>query len=522
MRRFYAYIRVSTSKQNEFGVSPEAQRDAIERYAKQHDLTVIEWFEEVQTAAKAGRQQFTRLMSLLQKSKADGVIMHKIDRGARNLRDWVALGELIDAGVTVYFANENLDMRTRGGRLSADIQAVVAADFIRNLREETKKGLYGRLKQGIYPFNAPLGYQNHGKGGKVKSIDPVRGPLVKKLFELYDTGHYSLLDLADEMHRRGLRNRRGRKVTRNGLSTILNNPFYCGLIRITKTQETFSGIHPPLISASLWKRVQERLKGRLHRKVVRHDFVFRRLLVCGYCGKKLRGERQKGHTYYRCHTTDCPTKCVREEIIEKAMTKLFKSCKLSEKERMYVLQLIDLRAGTVVEDGEKERQALRLQLSHVESRTNRLVDAYVDGSLEKEMFDQRKIALLLEQRELREMLEADRVGPDLSARRARDMVELAKSLWLSYRTDSHAEKRHLVEMATSNRTVTEKSVVVEPSLPYSVFANRDLIPECDLHQTAHRTPRNVLPEPQLKTLERIVDTLWAWAEKALPESLESR
>jgi hypothetical protein len=41
----------------------------------------------------------------------------------------------------VHFANDSLDLNTRGGRLSADIQAVVAADYIRNLREEAKKGV---------------------------------------------------------------------------------------------------------------------------------------------------------------------------------------------------------------------------------------------------------------------------------------------------------------------------------------------------------------------------------------------
>jgi hypothetical protein len=44
---------------------------------------------------------------------------------------------------------------------------VVAADFIRNLREETKKGFYGRLKQGLFPPPAPLGYPGCG-GGKPK------------------------------------------------------------------------------------------------------------------------------------------------------------------------------------------------------------------------------------------------------------------------------------------------------------------------------------------------------------------
>jgi site-specific DNA recombinase len=63
---------------------------------------------------------------------------------------------LIDAGIEVHFANESLNLYSPGGRHSADIQAVTAADFIRNLREETKKAFYGRIKQGLYPMPAPI------------------------------------------------------------------------------------------------------------------------------------------------------------------------------------------------------------------------------------------------------------------------------------------------------------------------------------------------------------------------------
>src|SRR5207244_2409004 len=108
----------------------------------------------------------------LRQGRADGVVIHKIDRSARNLKDWADLGELIDGGIQIQFANESLDLHSRGGRLSADIQAVVAADYIRNLREETRKGFYGRLKQGMYPLPAPVGYLDMGKG-RVKEIDRV-------------------------------------------------------------------------------------------------------------------------------------------------------------------------------------------------------------------------------------------------------------------------------------------------------------------------------------------------------------
>ncbi len=199
MKNYYGYIRVSTVKQGEQGVSLHEQRDAISRYAQRNGLEVSDWFEEIQTAAKRGRPGFNRMLKLLKQAKASGVVIHKIDRSARNLKDWADLGELIDQGIEVHFANESLDLHSRGGRLSADIQAVVASDYIRNLREETRKGFYGRLKQGIYPLPAPLGYLDMGKA-KPKELDPAKAPLVKKVFELYGTGQYNLEGLTDKLY----------------------------------------------------------------------------------------------------------------------------------------------------------------------------------------------------------------------------------------------------------------------------------------------------------------------------------
>src|SRR5258706_3001267 len=189
MKVFYGYIRVSTARQGEDGVSLEHQRDAIERYATKNNLEIAKWFTEQETAAKRGRPLFGQMLKALRGGKATGVIIHKIDRSARNLKDWADLGELIDAGLEVHFANESLDLHSRGGRLSADIQAVVAANYIRNLREETIKGFYGRLKQGLYPRPAVIGYQDQGPG-LPKLADPVQPPLVRLAFEQYATGNF--------------------------------------------------------------------------------------------------------------------------------------------------------------------------------------------------------------------------------------------------------------------------------------------------------------------------------------------
>src|SRR3989442_2752976 len=189
MQGYIGYIRVSTTKQGE-GVSLEVQKDAISRYAERNQFHIALWLEEMETAAKRGRPVFNHAIKLLRQGKHNGIILHKLDRGARNLKDWAEIGELSDQGSEVHFVNESLDLHSRGGRLSADIQAVVAADYIRNLREETRKGFYGRIKQGLYPLPAPLGYLDMGKA-EPKEPNRAKAPLVKQTFELYGSGSYN-------------------------------------------------------------------------------------------------------------------------------------------------------------------------------------------------------------------------------------------------------------------------------------------------------------------------------------------
>lgn len=472
MKTFFGYIRVSTAKQGEQGVSLQEQRDAIERYAQRNGLQIREWFEERETAAKRGRAVFARMLALLKQGRANGIIVHKIDRSARNLKDWADLGDLIDRGVEVHFANESLDLNTRGGRLSADIQAVVAADYIRNLREETKKGFYGRIKQGLYPLPAPLGYLDKGKG-KAKEPDLVNGPLVRKAFELYGTGRHNLESLRAEMDRLGLRSRfGGRSLSRTGLATALHNPFYIGLIRLRRTSETFPGVHQPLISKSLFDRVQAILSGKVNTRSIKHQYLFRRLLTCRPCGRSLIGEAQKGHIYYRCHTPTCLTKCVREELVERTFLQQFSACRLSEKDRAYLCEKIeDLKLSWGEQRG-PHIAAITLNLGQINTRLRRLTDAFIDGTLDKDLFEDRKTALLMERKVLEEKLQELRSTTHSVPDRIADFLELAGSLYSSYESALRDEKRDLLKVATSNRWVDGKNVDVMLELPFQEVANR--------------------------------------------------
>jgi site-specific DNA recombinase len=494
MRKFFGYVRVSTAKQGE-GVSLTAQREAISRLAERTQLEVAEWFEERETAAKRGRPVFNEMLKALRQGKAEGVIIHKIDRSARNLKDWADLGELIDQGVDVQFANESLDLNSRGGRLSADIQAVVAADYIRNLREEAKKGIYGRLKQGYYPMRAPIGYKDNG-GGKAKTIDPVMGSLVRKAFELYASGRYNLESLGDELYRRGLRNRLGHRVSMNGLSKILNNPFYLGIIRIEKTGETFAGAHQPLVTKSLFDGVQGVLNGKTNAKPWCHDFLFRRLLTCKGCGYSLIGENSKGYTYYRCQSKTCRGTCIREEEIDRSVTEALAPLEFNEKEETDFAAEVSVCKADDAKTRQAQVEVLTLRLAQTKDRLKRLMDAYLDDGLEKELFDEKKQSLLLERKECEESLAAEQAGTKAPlSDYVSEFLGLAGSASLLYKMALPDEKRDLLKLVTSERGVSLKKIDLMRSPAFEEVAKRR---------------KHSYGGPYRGTPRKIVRTLYRW------------
>jgi len=486
MNDFYGYIRVSTVKQGQQGVSLQEQRDAIERHANALGLNIVDWFEEKETAAKRGRPTFNKMMKLLNEGKAAGVIIHKIDRSARNLKDWADLGEMIDAGVRVLFSNESLDLSSRGGRLSADIQAVVAADYIRNLREETKKGLWGRLKQGITPWSAPIGYLDQGKG-KAKTIDPAKGPLVRKAFELYATMEYDLKGLRKKMIALGLQNSRGGKPSLNGINKMLRNPFYIGIIRVYTTNETFNGIHEPLVSTALFDRVQAVLDGRLSARTLKHDYTFKRFLKCKHCGLSLIGEKQKGHVYYRCHTTRCPTTSVREDVINRNIQIDLSLMEFETDEFEEIKEALDELSGNIVEEREAVVASLVMNKAKLDEKFNRLTDAMLDGLIDNDVFKERRASLLKEAKAIEESLVKARGSSDEPLGYAGKFLEQAKTLKTGYILADPYEKRRFLNEATSNRLVSGKNVEIQWIPPYELLAERQNLDCCDHLRDRPRT-----------------------------------
>ena len=468
MKNYLAYIRVSTVKQGEHGCSLSEQRGSIEAYAARHGLKITEWFEEQETAAKQGRREFARLTDLLKRGKAAGAIIHKIDRSARNLKDWAGLGELIDAGVEVLFAHEGLDMQTRGGRLAADIQAVVAADFIRNLRQEVRKGFYGRLKQGFYPMRAPRGYVDNGKA-KVKTPHPLDGPLVSAAFTLYATGTHSLDTLRHELARQGLCRAGNQPLSFNGMSTMLRNSFYIGLIRIGTTGETFAGKHEPLTTKATFDRVQAVLDGRLYPRLQLHSFRYRRLIKCQTCNRSLTGERHKGHVYYRCHDRGCRGVSLTERGIEQAVLGELIWLALGQTELGDLRDLFGEQIALEQADKHKAAAQVEREIAAVDLRLQRLTDVLIDGMIDKATFDERKAQLLGQQRALKDRLASG--ANSTFWQTVAEMFELGLTASSGYILAPDEKKREALQIFGSNLSVATKTPYFTMQFPFDVIAN---------------------------------------------------
>jgi DNA invertase Pin-like site-specific DNA recombinase len=193
------YARVSSDRQKNEGFSIPAQLKFLREYAESKSIIIVQEFVDVETAKKSGRTEYGKMLQYLRKHTAIRcVLVEKVDRLYRNGEDELALAKL---DPEIHFVKENR-VHSRRSRSSEKflhkIRVAVAENYSDNLSEETRKGMREKAEQGIWPSQAPIGYINMtlGSGKRGISTDPERASLVRRCFELYATGHYSLRDLA--------------------------------------------------------------------------------------------------------------------------------------------------------------------------------------------------------------------------------------------------------------------------------------------------------------------------------------
>jgi len=314
--RAVIYLRVSTASRVEKGEDPDgysipAQREACRRKADDLGADVVhEFVDRAESARSAARPALQKMLTFVAEARPEFVIVHKVDRLARNRVDDVDITmKLRAAGTRLVSCNENID-ETPSGMLLHGIMSVLAEYYSLNLASEVIKGSIQKAKSGGLPGKAPVGYVNvrhvvDGREIRTVNIDPIRGPLMASAFEQYATGDLGLRQVLKDVTERGLTtvggpNTPSKPLGLSQLARLFKHPFYKGTVRYKGVE--YPGNHTPLVGIALWQQVQDVFVQRqaATEKQRKHNHYVKGSLFCARCESRLivsKPTNRHGSTY---------------------------------------------------------------------------------------------------------------------------------------------------------------------------------------------------------------------------------
>lgn len=390
------YTRVSTDMQaNKDDGSLEAQEDRLQNYLRSRSdeskWEVADVYREEGCSGKdMDRPELQRLLADVEQSKVNMVLVTKLDRFTRSVKDFHNTYDVLQAHDCLFISiSENFDTATATGKMVLNI-LLAFAEFEREMiGDRTKTGMRYMAKQGHWLGGwIPLGY-DVTESGLVPNEEEVK--VVRLMFEKYlELG--SVAQVTKYLNNHGYRmkkfdSRRG-KSQGGGmfyvatLTNMLQDATYIG--KIDYEGDRFEGRHQPILDESLWQGVQEALRVHSKRRTnfrqpMKHTFVLLGLVRCGLCGAHMTNSNsthpKKRYFYYRCTKEDhhgktaCKMKQVAAQELEEVVLQRLKE--LSTNEELVKTVVANTNTG-----GEDKTAALKLE----KARTARLL-----GDLNKQI-----------------------------------------------------------------------------------------------------------------------------------------
>jgi site-specific DNA recombinase len=438
------YLRVSTVRQARSGGEAEgysipAQRQACRRKAEELGASVVdEYIDAGASARSADRPALQALLHRLRQQRdIDYVLVHKLDRLARDRADDVAIGLAIhNAGAVLVSASEQID-ETPAGTLLHGIMASIAEFYSKNLSNEAKKGLHEKARRGGTPGYAKLGYLNttvriEGREVKAIGLDPERAEHITWAFKTYATGEWSITDLVEELARRGMRTRptatrAAVPLTRSQVHRILSSPYYIG--RVVYTGVEYEGKHPALIDRATWERVQEVLAGRrlAGDRSWRHEHYLKGSLFCARCGSRLgygasRGKGGGRYPYFFClgrnkKRTECDLPYLPASLMEEKVIDHWRKMRLASELIEATRESIHVEMAEQRTDDRKRLATQKRRLLRIQTRREKLIDAYLAGALSVPDLKRRQDILAAEERDAQRIIELNSINHELVEQR---------------------------------------------------------------------------------------------------------
>lgn len=345
------YARVSTDEQAKFGLSIDAQLEALRDYCSTHHLSIHKIYVDAGVSGKSihGRVHLKMMLEDARLGNFQNVVIWKLSRLSRSLPDLLDIVEQLNAhNIALISLTEQFETQSPLGRFTIQMMGATAQLEREQISENVSLTAVQRAKQGKWNCgNNVLGYRwirdPETRDGCVEIV-PEEADLVRRVFELYATGDYGYKAITNLLNREGHRTKKGGLFHLNAIRNILLNRNYIGYIRYNVKESLkmngtvpvswVKGLHPSIVSIDLWNRVQDiqKQRSRPARKLVKRNYPLTGLLKCPQCGqgmiaKHTKAKRKNGSVklnhYYVCGSylskgiAACRPNSVRADDIEK-------------------------------------------------------------------------------------------------------------------------------------------------------------------------------------------------------------
>ena len=430
--RVAAYCRVSTDDDDQLG-SFESQKLYYEEKIRANPDWVNAgiFADEAITGTKVDKRDgFQAMIQKCQNGEIDMILTKSISRFARNTLDTLQYVRMLrERNIAIFFEKENINTLDMNGELLLTIMSSLAQQEVEPLSQNVKMGLKMKMKRGeLIGFNGCLGYDYHPED-KTLTVNEEEAEIVRFIYDMYLQG-YGTTTIAKRLMEMGKKNKKGEVSWHtHGVMGIIKNEKYKGDILLGKTFTTdpiskrrlanmgeeeqyyIRDHHEAIVSREVWDEAERIRLKRATNKVVEttgnrerytRQYAFSSMCECAFCGHKLtRRTRHSSSIYekpvWQCMNAtkngikNCPhCKAIDESILEGAFIEAF-GLLAGNFEDVLDVVMDAVESSLTNEDDIRKRQQLDKDISALNSKKSRMTDMLIDGTITKEVYDDKLI-----------------------------------------------------------------------------------------------------------------------------------
>lgn len=510
-RKAIILARVSTKEQEE-GYSIAAQKHRLQQYCERKRLEVVQTFEVIESSTQGDRKDFMSMIEFIRKQReCVALVADKVDRVQRSFKEYPLLDALIQEGkLELHFNTENYIIHRESvsqERLMWSIGVVMAQSYVDSLRDNVKRSIDQKIRTGEWIAAAPVGYANarDSRGRGTVLLDESRAPLVRKLFEEYATGQFTLGEMVSKGKKWGLTNARRKKepLALSQMHKLLQNPFYYGEMEIKGRR--YPHAYPPIVTKELFDACQAVRLG-WHRKPFAYaekEYALRGLITCAVSGrtvtadtktKTYRSGKKGEFTYLICRNPQNPDKkmWIREADVLAEIEQVFKDMAPDTDMFEDVVEYARRTCETEKVFHKRQMDELGKEYAALQGKLDKLMDLLLDNAISREEHDAKRDKLKQRQIELSGQMNAMTAADDGFRDAVADTLELAQKAHQLFVGSNNAGKRRLINFVFSNLRLNGQKLEFFLRKPFDLFLNaetfqewrplRESNPYCDLER----------------------------------------